>query len=304
MHCHPSSKKMLTLQQNIIEANGSHCDLPPHPSVVMAVEHVAALRGGSQPHLMRCSDGFYYVVKFANNPQGTKILANELLAHQLASFIGLPIPPCAIVEVRQDLIRLTEQLVVEDHCHKDPCQAGLVFGSRHKALAWDLPFIRLAAPVDNLTDFLGMLVFDRWACNTDRRQVLFHAKRNHARVSMIDNGFCFNGARWNFRDYPGQGLYECRQVYQGAFEIFLFEPWLRRIEERVNLEILKALAKRVPAEWFNWDYNGLAILLSELDLRRSRTRERLNETLNYARQIFRIDTTRAISDLAMHANAI
>ena len=35
--------------------------------------------GGAQPHLMRCSDEQYYVVKFQNNPQHRRVLANELL---------------------------------------------------------------------------------------------------------------------------------------------------------------------------------------------------------------------------------
>ena len=51
---------------------------------------------------MRCSDGYYYVVKFQNNPQGVRILANELLATRLAARIGLPVPGAAVVEVRSD----------------------------------------------------------------------------------------------------------------------------------------------------------------------------------------------------------
>ncbi len=35
------------------------------------------MRGGAQSHLMRCDDGYYYVVKFQNNPQHRRILVNE-----------------------------------------------------------------------------------------------------------------------------------------------------------------------------------------------------------------------------------
>jgi len=38
---------------------------------------------------MRCDDGHYYVVKFQNNPQGARILANEMLAGRLALALGL-----------------------------------------------------------------------------------------------------------------------------------------------------------------------------------------------------------------------
>jgi hypothetical protein len=41
-------------------------------------------------HLMRCSDGGYYVVKLQNNPQHRRILVNELLGTKLAARLGLP----------------------------------------------------------------------------------------------------------------------------------------------------------------------------------------------------------------------
>ena len=55
-------------------------------------EDLRALRGGSQSRLMRASDGNHYVVKFRDNPQGSRILANELLASRLAEQLGLPVP--------------------------------------------------------------------------------------------------------------------------------------------------------------------------------------------------------------------
>lgn len=59
-----------------------------------------------------------------------------------------------------------------------PCQAGLQFGSRYPgdprmlALFYFLPDEQLRA-VGNLYQFAGMLVFDKWTCNTDGRQTLF-----------------------------------------------------------------------------------------------------------------------------------
>src|SRR5579859_3412348 len=57
------------------------------PKVVTAIEHVRRMCGGSQPHLMRCSDGHFYVVKFQNNPQDTRILINEYLGGKLARLL-------------------------------------------------------------------------------------------------------------------------------------------------------------------------------------------------------------------------
>ncbi|MGH9781379.1 MAG: HipA family kinase, partial [Candidatus Acidiferrales bacterium] len=61
----------------------------------LAIEYIRRMRGGAQSHLMRCEDENYYVVKFQNNPQGTRILANELLGTRLAARIGLPVPGAA-----------------------------------------------------------------------------------------------------------------------------------------------------------------------------------------------------------------
>ena len=65
-----------------------------------AVQHVKRMRGGAQSHLMRCDDGHYYVVKFRNNPQHERVLANEFLATRLAESVGLPVPAAEVVEVQ------------------------------------------------------------------------------------------------------------------------------------------------------------------------------------------------------------
>jgi hypothetical protein len=59
---------------------------------------------------MRCTDGFYYVVKFQNNPQHTRVLVNDWLGTRLAELIGLPVPVAAVVEVNEWLIANTPDL--------------------------------------------------------------------------------------------------------------------------------------------------------------------------------------------------
>jgi hypothetical protein len=100
------------------------------------------MRGGAQSHLMRCesraapTEESYYVVKFQNNPQGTRILANELLGTRLAARMGLPVPSASVVEVREELIAHTDELVIELGRGRAPCKAGLQFGSPIPELRW------------------------------------------------------------------------------------------------------------------------------------------------------------------------
>jgi hypothetical protein len=80
---------------------------------VEAVQHVRRMRGGAQAHLMRADDGHFYVVKFQNNPQHLRVLANELLATRLAESVGLPVPMTDIVIVQEWLIKNTPELRVD-----------------------------------------------------------------------------------------------------------------------------------------------------------------------------------------------
>lgn len=99
-------------------------------SAVQAVEYVRRMRGASQPHLLRGDDGAYYIVKFRNNPQHVRILANEMFAARLARLIGLPVPDPAFIEVSPQLVTGTPQLEVEIGVRREPCAPGLQFGSR------------------------------------------------------------------------------------------------------------------------------------------------------------------------------
>jgi hypothetical protein len=146
--------------------------------MIKALEQIRRMRGGAQSHLIRCSDGNYYVVKFQNNPQHRRILVNELLGTRLASRLGLPTAPVEVVEVGAELIRLTPELCIELPRSRTPCAAGLQFGSRYPGdprqmvLHDFLPDEKLRE-VRNLHDFAGMLVFDKWVCNTNGRQTVF-----------------------------------------------------------------------------------------------------------------------------------
>src|SRR5271167_2928103 len=132
--------------------------------MIQAVQHVRRMRGGAQAHLRRCDDGHFYVVKFQNNPQHIRVLANELLASKLAEQIGLPVPPCEVVEVSKWLVAATEELRMEFGSHKDMCTPGLCFGSRYMAdpqqgvwQAMDYVPEDQYSRVQNLNDFAGIL---------------------------------------------------------------------------------------------------------------------------------------------------
>jgi len=267
------------------------------------------MRGGAQSHLMRCSDGNYYVVKFQNNPQHRRVLVNELLGTRMASRLGLPTVPVAVVQVNADLIRLTPELCIELPRSRTPCQPGLQFASRYPGdprlltLHDFLPDEKLQE-VENLHDFAGMLVFDKWSCNTNGRQTLFFQERKQPvgagsaggpgprgngpvyKTVMIDQGFCFNAGEWTFPDAPLRGLYARNRVYQGVTSLDSFGPWLERLERGITARVLNEAAKEIPPEWYEDDYDSLLRLLEKLEKREARVPELILSAKNTDRQPF------------------
>lgn len=264
------------------------------------------MRGGSQAHLMRCRDRRYYVVKFQNNPQHRRILVNEFLGTHLAARMGLPTTPVAIVEVRKELIQFTEDLVMELPLNRIPCLSGLQFGSRfpgnpRQVTLHDFLPDELLYSVENLHDFAGMLVFDKWTCNTDGRQTLFlknsaveerrtdaaptNAAAIHYTAIMVDQGFCFNAGEWDFPDAPLRGLYASNRVYESVTGVESFAPWLERLDS-ITEDAFDEIIRQIPPEWYEDDCGGLLRLAEQLLARRSRVHELLVAARNTNRQPF------------------
>ena len=271
------------------------------------------MRGGAQSHLMRCSDDRYYVVKFQNNPQHRRVLVNELLGTRLASRLGLPTAPVEVVDVSPELIRLTPDLCIELPRSRMPVCTGLQFASRYpgdprQLTLHDFLPDELLTGVVNLHDFAGMLVFDKWTCNTNGRQTLFFEERSgrtelhgnspgaspgaeagsggRYKTVMIDQGFCFNAGNWDFPDAPLRGLYARNRVYYGVTSMNSFGPWLERLEKRITEQVLGELADEIPPEWYEDDYDAVMRLLEQLNRRRNRVPELLLAAKNCTRQPF------------------
>jgi hypothetical protein len=265
----------------------------PEIRPLRAVEHIRRMRGGSQSHLMRCSDGNYYVVKFQNNPQHRRILVNEFLGTRLAAHLGLPTTPIAIIDVQRDLILLTPDLCVEMPLSRIPCLPGLQFGSAYIGDPHHLSMLDFASDkhileASNRRDFVGMLVFDLWTANTDGRQVIFRrpgAGVPH-QVWMIDQGFCFNAGEWNFPETPRRSMYLRKAVYAQVQGIEAFEPWLWVLESEVSKRLLWDIAEAIPPEWYEHDARALDSLLEELHSRRTVVRRLLRRVKETIPEVF------------------
>lgn len=237
--------------------------------ILKAVEHIAPLRGGSQAQIMRANNGAYFAVKFQGNPQHTRVLANEYLACRLAQLIGLRVPEPAILEVDATTIR-EHNIAFALAERRVPVKPGLQFGSsliRYEQTYDWLPRSLLGRVV-NLREFLGVLAFDKWTCNADGRQAVFHREHQERgyTATFIDFGYAFNAGEWTFPDSPLRGTYAVNDVYKGARSLEDFEPWLQRIA-RISARESEQIAAAIPTEWYG-QVEDLERLLEELLRRR------------------------------------
>jgi hypothetical protein len=246
---------------------------------VLAVQHIRRMRGGAQGHLMLGADGNAYVVKFQNNPQHLRVLANELLATRLAIAAGLTAPEAELVEVSQWLVDNTPELEIDLGRRREKCRSGLQFGSRFVGglmpgqVVDYMPEEQLVE-VRNVREFAGILALDKWTGNANGRQAVYVRKprERRYRAVFIDYGYCFHAGDWKFEDAPLRGVYFRNHVYREITGWDSFEPWLTRIET-MPAETVWAVANEVPPEWYGGDLGEIEALVEKLLARRGRIRE-------------------------------
>jgi hypothetical protein len=259
---------------------------------VLAVQQIRRMRGGAQGQLMLGADGRLYVVKFQNNPQHTRVLANEFLASRLAAAAGLTVPQAELVEVSRWLIDNTAELEMDLGTSRVRCQPGLQFGSRFAGGTMpgqvvDYLAEEQLAEVSNLGEFAGVLALDKWTGNANGRQAVFAKRQRERRYKavFIDFGYCFHAGEWRFEDAPLRGVYYRNTVYQGVREWSSFEPWLTRMET-MAAETVWAAAGEIPPEWYGGDLGEMEALVEKLLARRSRIRELIEEFARSDRKPF------------------
>lgn len=260
---------------------------------VLAVQAIRRMRGGAQSQLMLGGDQKLWVVKFRNNPQHLRVLANEMIATRLAEAVGLTVPRVDVVEVTEWLIANSPGMFVElEKQRKEPCSAGLNFGSQFVGglmpgqVVDYLPESQLSE-VRNAGEFAGILALDKWTGNCNGRQAVYERRPRERkyRATFIDQGFCFNAGDWNFPDPPLRGVFLRNAPYARVTGWESFEPWLTRIESFASSKLWE-VAEAVPPEWYGGNPATIEQLMETMLRRRSRVRELITAFRNSDRRPF------------------
>jgi hypothetical protein len=252
-----------------------------------AVRHVRKMRGGAQAHLLEADDGYWYVVKFRNNPQHRRILINELLSAAFLEYLKIDAPETALIDVPQRFLTHNPEVHLTLGSRPVAVEPGWHFGSRYpgdpgRIAVYDFLPDALLAKVANLEHFRAILVFDKWAGNADGRQSVFYRAMVRQGAGgqpgfvarMIDHGYAFNGPHWDFPEAPLQGLYARRVVYDEVRGLDDFQPWLDQVMHLPE-EVIDHAWKSIPPVWLENDEEPLEQLLETLWERRKRVPELL-----------------------------
>jgi hypothetical protein len=201
------------------------------------------------------------------------------------------VPEAAVVQIDAGFLEANPDAAILFGSRRVPAEVGWHYGSRFpgdpaRLAVFDfLPDVLLPNVV-NLKEFTGVLVFDKWAGNSDARQSIYYRAKSPPGPAeeepgtgfvamMVDHGYVFDGPHWSFVDSPLQGFYFRPRVYETVRGWNDFEPWLGRVRH-FPVEVMDSALKQLPREWIAGEEDELERLLEKL-LARCRTIERLIE---------------------------
>lgn len=238
------------------------------------------LRGGSASALVLDTSDIPWVVKFKDNPQHERIVVNEYLATRMAQDLGFTVPECRPIHVNPSLIesfsppRPTSSTLAEPGISRIHFASKFVGGLLPGRVADALPG-GVRCEVVNANESAGILAFDMWVRNKDRRQNLFvrQGMSRRYRTVWIDNGHCFGAGSWSLQSFVEQSAYGNSSPHS-LIDFAEFNPWLQRIERFPAARLLEITAE-MPREWLAGQESHLQRMLEELISRRSSVRELL-----------------------------
>jgi len=240
--------------------------LPPGSPglVVHAVQFIRKMGGGSQPALIRCSDDRLYVVKFFNNPQGSNVLANEVLGNELLNIFGFPIPRWKIVSVSNSFVKENPEAAFETSSGTSSVEVGLHFGVEFlgaektgQIYEW-LPG-GFANRLSNRGDFVGIYIFDIWANHCDNRQSLFLTKDENIsfQAVFVDNGHLFGGPEWKQQRRYCESAHLDKRFNLNEWNEGIVEGWISRFES-IDFSLVFQITQNVPRFWYGGDIERVA----------------------------------------------
>ena len=202
------------------------------------------------------------IVKTYNNDEGNKVLANEIIAYNIAKMMNMPIPQCGICVID----KYTEDIegII------DSSKFGIGFYS--KRLDKVTPIINnpmlLEKYVKNKSIFLNIIIFDHIIYNKDRHKgnlLLSSIEKQNHKLFIIDHSHIFNiGALWDeyqLKRMISQDNFRSTEIMEynyGTYEILLnvinvtkdnIVNTANEMIRNINFSELQKVINTLPTEW-------------------------------------------------------
>ncbi len=227
---------------------------------VTPVRFIAKMRGGSQSTLIEACDGKQYVVKWQQNPQGSRVVPNEALGTALYQEIGLPTPEWAAIEISDAFIDANRGMWFDTGNGFVRPTSGLHFASSRMGTKSQTVFEVLPSTwftrIQNRDTLLGALVADVWSEHVDSRQALFVQDdgQHSLAIVYIDHGHMFGGA-------DGAQVMRLRACFHLDIRMYAslklvdgLNYWIQRIQDNGEAIIARAV-ESIPEEWVSTAVN-------------------------------------------------
>jgi len=220
--------------------------------------------GRTQPGLYSCHIGEdqyqEYVVKY-HSQLGSSIVC-EFIAAQLGHYLGLPIPPTAIVEINAELIDIIPHL--SNLLAKD---SGPHFGSEHKGGGYTVLPDAFSIPQDLIPSAIDIFAFDMLIQNPDRSYKPGQGKPNllynGSEFVIFDHELAFSflsiigdppPTAWELRNeewVESHIFYRQLARYADKYTIS-FDNFITRFQS-VSDAILTEIVQTIPVNWNDSD---------------------------------------------------
>jgi hypothetical protein len=219
---------------------------------VQITRYVRLLRGGSQPFLAQASDGFHYVVKFTNNPQGGNLSFNESAGNELFTACGLPVAAWKPLLLTDDFIDSNPDCWMRTPEGVLRPNAGLCFGSRYLGIVGQrlleiLPGTSFSRVRDRKSFWLARLI-DVCSEHADNRQAIFVPDADGwLDPFFVDHGHLFGGPNGAIRPRLQASCYLDLRIYtdisSGEVDDIL------RLAREVDIDGLWRRINALPQDW-------------------------------------------------------
>jgi hypothetical protein len=157
--------------------------------------------GCTKPYNLLCAEGEQYVVKFKENPEGARVLANEYVCAKIAEVLELPLSSPSFINIDDIFI---DDFGVEVNAHVgNDISTGIHFGTKKVKKTFPITNSRMLQSAQNVDIIPEIILFDHIIGNSDRDwnggNLIFDASSMN--IVVIDHTHAFElGALWNAQE--------------------------------------------------------------------------------------------------------